>query len=278
VIGALWTAQAKGRIYRRPYALPILSVVALVPTFWQPVYFSQPSYTPFFANDLYRSCIPHGETLLVFPFGISGNSQLWQAEAGIPFQLAEGYLSPVVFGARPLESFDADPVVFVLDFRGYEARPTMSSLLAFAAVHHVDRVVSVVGDGYPSEHQLERFGSVQEIGGVYVAPACDRAPISQAVYTPAIAHVRHMEVAGVSIAYCHAGNGGNYYLLPSGVYPTGLLQGAFHADFVAGHGLECRPPKSFVRDGLAPQRFGIPGGTYPYLVPPKKTRSRAGGG
>jgi hypothetical protein len=203
----------------------------------------------------------------VFPFGLSGDSQLWQANAGIPFNLAEGYLSPVVFGAQPLESFDNDPVAFVLNFRTYEALPTMTSLLAFAAVHGVDRVVSVVSDSYPSKHQLETFGPVQEIGGVYVSPACDHAPISPSVLTSAVQHVRNMELSGVEIAYCHAGNGGYYYPLPTGVYPANLLQGAVHANFVEGYGLECRPPRGYVRQGLAPQRFGVPGSTYPYLVP-----------
>ena len=268
LIVALWTSQARGRIYRRPYALPLLAVVALVPAVWHPLYLSRPAATPaFFSDDLYRTCVSADETLEVFPFGLGGDSMLWQAQAGFRFRLAEGYLSPVVFGARPLLAFDTDPLVHTLDFLGYEARPTMTALLGFAATHGVGRIVSVLGDGYPSERQMRRFGRVERIGGTYVAPACGQPPLTTRALTPAVRSLLAEQHAQVEIGYCFQGS---YYLLPAGTYPTGVIEGARTANLVAGSGLQCTHPRGYTRDGFAPSSLGVPAATYPYYVPRAK--------
>ena len=265
LVVALWTAQARGRIYRRPYALPMLAVIALVPAVWHPLYLSRPAPTPaFFSQGLDKTCIPANETLAVFPFGLGGDSMLWQVEAGFRFRLAEGYLSPVVFGARPLIAFDADPLVHTLDFLGYEARPTMTALLGFALTHGVGRIVSVVGDGYPSGQQMRRFGPVERIGGTYVSPACGQPPLTTRALTPAVQSLLDAQQAGAEIGYCDAGN---YYLLPAGTYPAGVIRGATTALLVAGSGLQCTHPRTYTRDGFAPSSLGVPAATYPYYVP-----------
>jgi hypothetical protein len=266
VIVALWTAQARGRIYRRPYVLPLLAVIALVPPVWHPLYLSHPQRTPFFTAGLSRTCIPANETLLAFPFNAEGEWMLAQAETGFSFRLAQGYLTPNVFGEKPLESFDENPTVDTLDFLGYKALPTMTSLLGFAVTHGVARIVSVVGDGYPSASQMRRFGRVQEIGGVYVSPACGQPALTSRALTPAVQQVLQEQQAGVEIGYCDAGN---YYLLPAGTYPAGDIRGARTALLVAGSGLQCTHPAGYTRDGLAPSNLGVPANTYPYYVPPR---------
>ena len=72
VMVALWTATTRGLLYPRPYVLPALAVAALVPAVWRTTY---PTFEPvhparpaFFADALYKSCVPRGETLAVFPF------------------------------------------------------------------------------------------------------------------------------------------------------------------------------------------------------------------
>ena len=100
------------------------------------------------------------ETVAIFPFGGGGDSLLWQAESGFWFRVAGDGLQPVPANGKPLTSFDADPIVAELNFSD-TGRPTMSRLLAFAATHHVDRVVSVAGGGYPSRAQMRRFGPTQ---------------------------------------------------------------------------------------------------------------------
>ena len=180
VIVALWIATTKGRIFARPYVLPILAVVALVPAVWRTDYpsyhASQPARLAFFTDGLYKSCIPRNETLAIFPFGPGGTSLLSQAETGFWFRLAEdGLQAP----NQALNSFDAERIVYELNYMANRGRPTMGRLLAFAATHDVGRVISVAGDGYPTPAQMRSFGSTERIGGVTVSPACGQPPLTQ---------------------------------------------------------------------------------------------------
>ena len=75
---------------------------------------------------------------------------LWQAESGFGFRLAGGYLYPLVADGPSLTGFDDDPTVEALNFRSDTAPPRMTSLLAFAGSHGIDRFVAVDGAGYPS--------------------------------------------------------------------------------------------------------------------------------
>jgi hypothetical protein len=245
VIVALWTARARGRMAWLGVVLPALAVAALVPTFWHSNFASTPQRVPFFADGLARNCIPTNETLAVFPFGVAGDSMLWQAEAGIRFRLAEGYLWPLVFGTKSPSRFDDDPTVYALNFISYDSLPTMEALLVFAATHDVGRIVSVVGSGYPTAHQMEAFGSVEQIGGVLVAPACGKPPLTSKPLTASGRLLERHEQAHDAVAYCHPGNGGRFYILPVNVYPTALLAGATRAVYVPGTGLTCSAPLGY---------------------------------
>lgn len=48
-----------------------------------------------FSSGQFRSYIPRDATLLILPFGLFGNSMLWQAESGMYFKMAGGYISGV---------------------------------------------------------------------------------------------------------------------------------------------------------------------------------------
>src|SRR5262249_50239380 len=54
VIVALWTAWTPGRLFRRPYILPVLSIAALAPAFWHPLVTLHPDRPAFFASGLYK--------------------------------------------------------------------------------------------------------------------------------------------------------------------------------------------------------------------------------
>ncbi|HEY3920501.1 MAG TPA: hypothetical protein VGL76_00135, partial [Gaiellaceae bacterium] len=82
VIVALWTRG------RSPwYALPVVSlaVVAILPAAWNNNYRDLPERWPFFTQALYKICIPRGENVAIFPYGVDGYSTLWQAETGFYF-------------------------------------------------------------------------------------------------------------------------------------------------------------------------------------------------
>jgi hypothetical protein len=167
-----WIATTKGARFPRPWLLPVLAVLALVPPVWSAANVQEPQRPAFFSDGLYKTCIPRGENLMIFPFAGFGDSLLWQAESGFWFSMAEGALGP----ADLPESFAGDPTVGGLLFRFIDptTRPTMREVLSLARRRHVDRIVSAasVGAIYPNSTQMHIFGALQQVGDVFVAPAC----------------------------------------------------------------------------------------------------------
>ena len=129
---------------------------------------------------------------------------------------------------------------------GWDAgRPTIDRLLAFAAIHGVDRVISVPGGGYPSRAQMRRFGPTELVGGALVAPACGRPSLTERDLTPYVERYRAEQLRSrPNIGYCI---GLNFNLLPQGLYPALLLEGAKRAVVVAGQGLTCSVPEGYKR-------------------------------
>jgi hypothetical protein len=261
VIVALWTATTKGLIYPRPYLLPALAVAALVPAVWRtsyptfrPVY---PERVAFFTHDLYKSCIPRGATVAIF-----GNQLLWQSEAGFWYRAADGGLAPVPETGKPLTSFDAE--LFTREIGSNYARPTMDRVLGFAAYHRAVRILTR-GD-YPSAAQLRTLASVQRIGGMLVAPACNRPPFTARELAAAAARYRQeLKTSPPNIGWC---TGGAFHPIRVGLYPAGALTGATKAIYVKGQGITCsQPPAGYTHRGFASPDLGVPANTYPYYAP-----------
>ena len=264
-IVALWIAGTRGRVYARPYLLPVLAVAALVPSVWRTTGTTyvptHPQRPAFFTSDQIRRCIPQRETLAIFPFGFGGDSMVWQAENDFRFDLAADGLQAPTRYAKPLNSFDADPIVHDINFAEL-GRPTMDTLLAFASEHRVDRFLVQQGTGYPSPTQLRRFGRVQLVGGMYVAPACGDPPLTTRNLTPYVTAYQH--AAHSNIAYCA---GSNFLTVPASLYPSGGAAGTTPANMVEGQGLTClAPPAGYTRHGFATADMGVPPGIYPLYV------------
>jgi hypothetical protein len=94
VIVSLWAAAGSTRWSR--VALPMLAVVALLPSATSHAWITQPDNPRFITAGIYRACLQRGKSTIVFPFGSRGDSMLWQAETGLWFTIAGGYLSPDV--------------------------------------------------------------------------------------------------------------------------------------------------------------------------------------
>jgi hypothetical protein len=264
VVVALWTARTKGRVFARPYVLPALAVLALVPAVWHADYRAFPQRWALFDDGLYPGCVAPGETLLAFPWSSTGPFMLAQAESGFRFRLAGGYLVPVARKGAPVSSFDADPTVYALEFLNAEALPTPARLLGFAAAHGVARVLSDPSGGYPTKRQLRVFGPVRSVGGLLVAPACGRPSLAHRDLAAYVRVAQEQESENKTIGWCL---GTNYYALPAGLYPAGILAGARHADVIAGVGLGCSPPAGDTRRGFATAQMGFPPDTYPFYAP-----------
>ena len=164
---ALWISSTRGWL---AVVLPLLALATLVPATWHVRFAAAPQRPEFFASKLYKLCIPRDETLAIFPFGRWGDSMVWQAESGFWFKMAEGNLGRDLY---PPKFVFTDPVVEKLQFQWAQGvRPTPAQLAGYVRRHHVDRVLSVEADGYPTGVQMHRFGPLQGYGGVLIAPAC----------------------------------------------------------------------------------------------------------
>jgi hypothetical protein len=165
---ALWAASRSGWLR---VALPLLAVAALVPAVWRADFRTLPQRWSFFSDGLYKLCIPRGENVAVFPYGFRGDAMLWQAESGFWFRMAEGYLTP-----KPPPPFIDDPLVQKLTYTYENAGP--AEILAFARRKQVGRILSTEIDQHPSGLVMHRFGALQVLGGMMVAPACGYPPLT----------------------------------------------------------------------------------------------------
>jgi hypothetical protein len=122
LIVALWLAEPA----RRPWAkllLAVAGVVLLLPNQTLPYWRGQPVDPPFFTTQLYKDHLRPDETVLVIPYGLNGNSMLWQAETGMYFRMAGGYVAPEV----PV-GYWRDPVARVLLYPDQEGPVTPERL------------------------------------------------------------------------------------------------------------------------------------------------------
>ena len=87
----------------------------------------------FFRAGAYRNQIAPGATILVLPYGESGNSMYWQAETGMYFAMAEGHFpTPQSFLAWPIVGSFLD---------GGKIPDESDQLNAFLATHNVTAVL-----------------------------------------------------------------------------------------------------------------------------------------
>ncbi len=173
VIVALWTAGRRG--WAR-WVLPALAVAVLVPDLPHANYSDHPERWPFFTQGLYKSCIPKGENVAIFPFGYRDDSTLWQAESGFWFRMPEGYLAP----APPAADIDGDPIIKMLT--DTVDNPTPAQIIGLARRKKIDRIVSVDIYVHPNGTELHSFGEMEGLGGVGIAPACGYPSMQKGVH------------------------------------------------------------------------------------------------
>ena len=193
---ALWTGTTRGRIYPRPYVLPLLAMAALVPTAWgasrasfrprrpaQPAFFTDAGIPLVPATERDARDLPVRRRRRLAP--LAGRN-------GLPVPPRLGRPSTRDEKREAAHELREDQVVFDLNFAEI-GRPTADRLLAFVANHRVDRIVTVAGAGYPSRAQLRRFGPTQTIGGVLVTPACGDPPLTDRDLSRFVAAYRREE-------------------------------------------------------------------------------------
>jgi hypothetical protein len=137
LLAAVGLARARGWRAWLAWGLALLAVISLWPDTRYPFWHSDPKIPRLFRTDAYARVLgTRTGTVLILPVGGAGESMLWQAEAGLGFTMASGYVVPPdspdpYSGDRLHAALEYGPV-----FPGDEA-PTRT----FIAAHHVTSVV-----------------------------------------------------------------------------------------------------------------------------------------
>jgi len=153
-LGAKRLSKAAG------YGLVVLGIVFLIPNL-PGGYWHKPATTPaFFSQGIYRNYLDEGDTVIIFPYGYNGKSMLWQAETGMYFDMAGGYV-----GLTP-EEFTDWPIVHTF-YSGVLIPDYENELKRFLISHGVDAVII---ENSASSVFFQLFESLdvrsQKIGGV----------------------------------------------------------------------------------------------------------------
>jgi hypothetical protein len=121
---------------RRPWkwVLAVLSILSLAPNLPAGWWFSKAHTPRFFAEGAFRRHLERGEVTLLLPYGLRGNSMLWQARTGMYFRMAGGFL-----GLTP-PAFLRWPVLNSL-YSGEPCFDFARQLEFFLAAHRVRTIV-----------------------------------------------------------------------------------------------------------------------------------------
>lgn len=92
VLAAIWLAGTDKGVF--PWLLAALSVAFLWPATGEGFWRGTPDLPRLFTDSAYKHVITSQDTALLLPVGGSGNSMLWQAESGLRFKIASGYVVP----------------------------------------------------------------------------------------------------------------------------------------------------------------------------------------
>jgi len=131
LIAALYLAAQKPALR---FALGFLAVVSLLPNPWYSG--SHEVDTPvFFSNGIYRQWLAPNEIVLVLPYGLAGNSMLWQAQSDMYFRMQGGYVSTQI-----PDAFRGEQIVQSLEHNVCFGN-CAEQFLAFVDEHQVGAVV-----------------------------------------------------------------------------------------------------------------------------------------
>jgi len=134
VIAAMWLAQPRtGGWAVAKWAVAAVSIAFLVPNIGSGFWRGWEPNSAFFTTHEYRRVLRRGETVLALPFGQFGTGMLWQAETGMWFRLAGGFVNPVY----PADYY-RDPLFPALFEK---AKPNPQTLRSFLDRRHVGAVI-----------------------------------------------------------------------------------------------------------------------------------------
>lgn len=162
LIAAMWLAQARrGAWGVAKWVAAAASIAFVLPNIGSGLWHWAPTDPPLFSTSAYRTVLTRGETVLIVPWGSNGLSMLWQAQTGMWFRMAEGYLAPT-----PPPDYQSDPLMPALSA---QAKPTAALVRSFLARRHVSAVILAPGAAPQWLNALSALGLKPfYIGGVLV--------------------------------------------------------------------------------------------------------------
>ena len=165
VSAAWWLAESKVRRFWRP-VLTGLSVVFLLPNISAGYWTYKPPNPRFFTTGAAAHYLPRGANVVVLPYGETGYSMLWQAEAHFSFSMAGAYVNPTVIP----HCFSASPVVAAF-YSGHANGPRYpAELRQFIKTFKIQAFIMVDRDHRNSFSSLVAPLHIQPIhtGGVWL--------------------------------------------------------------------------------------------------------------
>ena len=161
IITSMWFASSAASI-RTKWLVAVLVVLFSLPNIDARYWITKVDTPAFFSTGLYKKYLSRDENVLVAPYWLLGNSMLWQAQTGMYFHMAGGWVGPL-----PNE-YKRWPVINTLTEWTYLPEP-QTQLMSFLANHEVGAIV--VSDSDPDRSLWQRWlpGAVItpiEIGGV----------------------------------------------------------------------------------------------------------------
>jgi hypothetical protein len=161
---ALWLAQDTRHNASR-WLIAFLGVAALFPNVGADWWASQPANPPFFRTTAYRHYLSRGESVLAIPFGLEGNSMLWQADTDFYFAMPGGYISSVV----PTSAQGAAVTDLLEGSRpgAHMPRAVTPTIRMFVQQHHIHHIVIQPGYQRAWTQVLRRIAPPpRRIGGI----------------------------------------------------------------------------------------------------------------
>ena len=137
ILGVMTAAVLATTELPRPakYALAIAIAVLMMPNLDYRFWTTPIDLPSFFARGTLPYFLRKDETVLILPYGNSGNSMLWQAESDFYFRMAGGYTGPAI-----IDEFQKWPIVNAL-YWASDIADAPTQLGAFLAAHDVRDVI-----------------------------------------------------------------------------------------------------------------------------------------
>jgi hypothetical protein len=133
ILTSIWLTTSSAKSVSK-YAIAVLAALFLMPNLSATSWSASVDTPSFFLDGLYKNYLAPDEIVVILPYGLRGNSLLWQAQTDIYFRMAGGYT-----GVMPPE-FESWPIVDAM-YAGVYLPDAENQLKAFLANRDVSAVI-----------------------------------------------------------------------------------------------------------------------------------------